>query len=386
MISFLSKLFIKHPNDYENPAIRFQYGILCSCVGISLNICLFILKFAAGILSGSIAITADALNNLSDAGSSLITFWGFRLAKSTPDLDHPYGHGRIEYLSGLVVSVLILYMGFELLTSSVQRIFHPEATTYTPLIFIILLISLAVKGYMFFYNDTLSVKINSAALKATGIDSLSDMVSTSVILICSLISHFFPVHLEGYCGALVGVLILYAGFQTAKDTISPLLGKAPEPELVENIRSIVLSGQGILGIHDLMVHDYGPGRLFLSLHAEVPADGDMMMLHDSIDAIERKLGNELHCKAVIHMDPIYNKDSFTIQYREQIEAYLATLSDKISVHDFRIVKRTTHTKLIFDVLSPYDCPIPDEVLLSELKAYIASLEGNCRGVITLDKI
>ncbi len=386
MITFLSKLFIKHHDDYQNPTVRFQYGILCSSVGIFFNMCLFIFKFLAGILSGSIAITADALNNLSDAGSSLITFLGFRLAKSTPDLDHPYGHGRIEYLSGLVVSCLILYMGFELLTSSIGQIFHPKTTTYTPIVFIILLTSLAVKGYMFFYNNTLSIKINSAALKATGIDSLSDMVSTSVILICSLISHFFPIHLEGYCGTLVGILILYAGFQTAKDTISPLLGKAPEPELVDNIRSIVLSGQGVLGLHDLMVHDYGPGRLFISLHAEVPADGDMMMLHDSIDAIERRLGDELHCKAVIHMDPIYNKDEFTIQCREKIEAYLTTLSDKISIHDFRIVKRTTHTKLIFDVLSPYDCPIPDEMLLSELKTYIASLEGNYRSVITLDKI
>ena len=386
MITFLSKLFIKHHTDFKNPIVRFQYGILCSSVGIFYNLCLFIFKFLAGIISGSIAITADALNNLSDAGSSLITFLGFRLAKSTPDLDHPYGHGRIEYLSGLVVSGLILYMGFELLTTSIGQIFHPKATTYTPVVFIILLASLAVKGYMFFYNHTLSLKINSAALKATGIDSLSDMISTSVILICSLISHFFHIHLEGFCGTFVGILILYAGYQTAKDTISPLLGKAPEPELVENIRSIVLSGHGILGIHDLMVHDYGPGRLFISLHAEVPADGDMMILHDSIDKIERTLGKELHCKAVIHMDPIHNKDAFTIQYRENIEAYLATLSDKISIHDFRIVKRTTHTKLIFDVLSPYDCPISDDELLSSLKNHIASLEGNCRGVITLDKI
>jgi cation diffusion facilitator family transporter len=386
MITFLSKLFIKHHDDYKSPTVRFQYGILCSSVGIFFNISLFIFKFLAGIISGSIAITADALNNLSDAGSSLITFLGFRLAKSTPDLDHPYGHGRIEYLSGLVVSVLILYMGFELLTSSIGQIFHPNATSYSPIVFIILLTSLAVKGYMFFYNNALSVKISSASLKAIAMDSLSDMISTSVILICSLISHFFEMHLEGYCGTFVGVLILYAGYQTAKDTISPLLGKAPEPEMVENIRSIVLSGQGILAIHDLMVHDYGLGRLFISLHAEVPADGDIMLLHDSIDAVERRLENELHCKAVIHMDPIHDKDEFTIQCRENIEAYLTALSTKISVHDFRIVKRTTHTKLIFDVLSPYDCPIPDEVLLSELKAYIASLEGNCHGVITLDKI
>ena len=373
MISFLSKLFITNYNDYEDPDVRFQYGTLCSLVGIFLNICLFALKFLAGALSGSIAITADALNNLSDAGSSLITFFGFRLAKSKPDLDHPYGHGRMEYLAGLVVSVFILYMGFELLTTSVNRILHPDATSYSTLVFGILAVSICIKGYMFFFNTSFGSRVNSATLKAAGTDS-------------SLLSHFTNLNLEGYCGAFVGMLILYAGYQAAKETVSPLIGKAPDPDLVDDIRKIVLSGEGVLGIHDLMVHDYGPGRLFISLHAEVPADGDMMALHDSIDNIERVLGEQLHCKAVIHMDPIYNKDAFTIQYREIIEAYLATLSAKLSVHDFRIVKGPTHTNLIFDVLSPYDCPISDEELLSGLKKHIASLEGNFYGVITLDKI
>lgn len=386
MIPFLSKLFISNYKDYENPDVRFRYGILCSTAGIFLNICLFMLKFLAGAVSGSIAITADALNNLSDAGSSLITFFGFRLAKSKPDLDHPYGHGRMEYLAGLVVSVFILYMGFELLTSSVNRIFNPEVTVYNSLVFGILMISICIKGYMFFFNSSLGHKVNSATLKAAGTDSLSDMLSTCVILICSLISHFTRLNLEGYCGAFVGLVILYAGYQTAKDTVSPLLGKAPDTDLVDDICEIVLSGEGVLGLHDLMVHDYGPGRLFISLHAEVPADGDMMALHDSIDNIERVLGEHLQCKAVIHMDPIYNKDAFTIQYKENIEAYLSTLSDKISVHDFRIVKGPTHTNLIFDVLSPYDCPISDEDLLASLKKHIASLEGNFYGVITLDKI
>ena len=386
MISFLSKLFIPDYKDYDNPQVRFQYGILCSVTGIFLNICLFTLKFLAGVISGSIAITADALNNLSDAGSSLITFFGFRLAKSKPDLDHPYGHGRMEYLSGLIVSVFILYIGFELLTSSVNRILKPETTIYSSLVFCILVISIFVKGYMFFFHSSLGKKINSATLKAAGTDSLSDMLSSSVILICSLISHFTDLNLEGYCGAFVGILILYAGYQTAKDTISPLLGKAPDPDLVAHIRKIVLSGDGVLGIHDLMVHDYGPGRLFISLHAEVPADGDIMALHDSIDNVERILGEHLHCKAVIHMDPIYNKDAFTIQCKENIETYLYMLSDKISVHDFRIVKGPTHTNLIFDVLSPYDCPISDEELLTRLKKHISSLDGNFYGVITLDKI
>lgn len=386
MITLLSKLFIKNYNDYDDPVVRAQYGMLCGSAGIVFNIFLFIIKFVAGVLSRSIAITADAFNNLSDAGSSLIALFGFRLASSKPDIDHPYGHGRIEYLSGLMVSVLIIFMGYELLTSSINRIIKPEATTYSILVFCILVLSILVKFYMFLFNNAFGRKINSSTLKATGTDSLSDVVSTTAVLGCSLISHFFHINLEGYCGLIVGLLILYAGFQAAKETISPLLGKAPDPELVAGIKEIVLSGEGVLGIHDLMVHDYGPGRLFISLHAEVPADGDILALHDSIDNIERLLGEKLHCKAVIHMDPICNKDAETIEHREEMESYLKTLSDKLSLHDFRIVKGPTHTNLIFDVLSPYDCPISDEELLLNLKNHIASLEGNFYGIITLDKI
>ena len=386
MIAFLSKLFIKNYKDYDNPSVRTEYGILCGTAGIVLNICLFLIKFAAGVISHSIAITADAFNNLSDAGSSIISLLGFRLASMRPDVDHPYGHGRIEYLSGLMVSVLIVFMGYELLTSSVNRILHPEATTYSILVFGILVLSIFVKFYMFCFNHSLGHKIGSATLLATGTDSLSDVLSTSVILVCSFISHFGRLNLEGYCGAVVGLLILYAGYKAARETVSPLLGKAPDKALVDQIREIVLSGEGVLGIHDLMVHDYGPGRLFISLHAEVSADGDMLVLHDSIDNVERALGELLHCKAVIHMDPIHDKDSDTLHYKELLQAYLATLSDKLSLHDFRIVKGPTHTNLIFDVLSPYDCPVSDEDLLANLHKYIATLEGNFYGVITLDKI
>lgn len=386
MITFLSKFFIKNFNDYDDQNVRFQYGMLSSAVGIFLNTCLCLLKFFAGMLSGSIAITADAFNNLSDAGSSLITLFGFRLAKSKPDMTHPYGHGRMEYLAGLVVSMLILYMGLELLISSIKRIVHPQQTTYSMLIFCMLLLSILVKGYMFFYNHALAQKIHSDTLQATGTDSLSDMLSTLTILICSVISHITTINLEGYCGTFVALLILYAGYQAARDTISPLLGKAPDPEFVDRIYEIVTSDPNVLGVHDLMVHDYGPGRRFISLHVEVPADGDLIILHDAIDNIERVLKEQLHCQAVVHMDPIFNKDTLTIQYKDKIQTYLSSLSDKISVHDFRIVKGPTHTNLIFDVLSPYNCPLSDEELLSKLYTYIASLDGNCYGVITLDKI
>lgn len=386
MIAFLSRFFIKDYDKYNNPKVRTDYGILCGIVGLILNIVLFAIKFIAGFLSHSIAITADAFNNLSDAGSSFITLFGFRLGSAAPDSDHPYGHGRIEYLAGFFVSTLILYMGFELITSSVNRIIKPEVTTYTPLTFAILIVSILIKLYMYFFNTRYSQKIASPALKATGIDSLSDVLSTFAILICSLLAHFLHIYLEGYFGVLVGLLILYAGFQALKDTISPLLGKAPTEELVNHIREIVLSGENVLGIHDLMVHDYGPGRLFISLHAEVPADGDMLEFHDTIDQLERTLGRELSCIAVIHMDPICIDDEETNAYKHQIETYLKTLSDKLSVHDFRIVKGTTHTNLIFDVFSPYDCPIPDKELLSNVHQFIDTLEGDIRGVITLDKI
>lgn len=386
MITLLAKLFIPNRNDFENADVRTRYGMLCGGVGIGLNIFLFAIKFLAGTLSHSIAITADAFNNLSDAGSSLISLLGFRLANTKPDTDHPYGHGRIEYLSGLAVSILILFMGYELLTSSIRQILQPETASYSMPVFCILVLSVLVKFYMFLFNRSIGSKISSSALRAASADSLSDMASTSVVLLCSFISAFSPWKLEGYCGLIVGILILCAGLGAAKDTISPLLGKAPEPEFVEQIKNIVLQADGVLGIHDLMVHDYGPGRLFISLHAEVPADGDILALHDSIDNTERRLSQQLHCKAVIHMDPICNKDEETIQYRQEIQDYLATLSDKLSLHDFRIVKGTTHTNLIFDVLSPYDCPLSDEELLAKLKEHIASLDGNFYGIITLDKI
>lgn len=386
MIALLSRLFIKDYKHYENPRVRADYGILCGIAGVFFNVILFTIKFLAGFLSHSIAITADAFNNLSDAGSSFITLFGFRLGSAAPDSDHPYGHGRIEYLAGFFVSTLILYMGFELITSSVNRIIHPEETTYTLLTFIVLIASILVKLYMYFFNTKYSAKIASPALRAAGIDSLSDVLSTFAILICSLLAHFLHIYLEGYFGVLVGLLILYAGFQALKDTISPLLGKAPTEELVNRIKDIVLSGENVLGIHDLMVHDYGPGRLFISLHAEVPANGDMLVFHDTIDQLERNLGQELNCIAVIHMDPICIDDEETNAYKHQIEAYLKSLSDKLSVHDFRIVKGTTHTNLIFDVFSPYDCPIPDKELLTNVHQYIDTLEGDIRGVITLDKI
>ena len=265
MITLLSKFFIKNPQDASSATTRQAYGILCGSLGIALNLLLFAGKFFAGWLSGSIAITADAFNNLSDAGSSVITLFGFKMAGQKPDKDHPFGHGRFEYIAGLLVSMVILYMAFELIQSSVMKIITPTPLTFSPIVAGILVASILVKGYMAFYNFRISAKINSAAMKATATDSLSDTLATSGVLIATLVSHFTDFSIDGYCGVAVALFIFHAGINAAKDTVSPLLGQAPDPEFVQKINDIVLSYEGVIGIHDLIVHNYGPGRVLISL-------------------------------------------------------------------------------------------------------------------------
>lgn len=385
MITLLSKFFIKNRENTQDPGVRQAYGVLCGAVGIFLNLLLFGSKFLAGMLSGSIAITADAFNNLSDAGSSIITLIGFKMAGQKPDPDHPFGHGRIEYISGLFVSVIILLMGFELIKSSAEKIFHPEELTYSPTVLVILLASILMKCYMAAYNQSISKKINSSAMKATATDSLSDCLATAVVLAATLISHFTGLSIDGWCGVLVGLFICYAGFEAAKDTISPLLGQAPDPEFVKQVNDIVMSYDGVLGIHDMIVHNYGPGRILISLHAEVPADGDLLTLHDMIDVIEHKLRDTLHCSAVIHMDPVCVGDEETEHLKELVTGYLKEISPSISIHDFRIVKGPTHTNVIFDIAVPYDFPMTDEELIETAQRRIQRENPNYFAVIEVDK-
>ena len=385
MVSLLARFFIKNQNDAKDPAARQAYGILCGAVGIFLNLCLFAGKFLAGTLSNSIAVTADAFNNLSDAGSSIITLIGFKMAGQKPDPSHPFGHGRIEYISGLLVSVIILLMGAELLKSSVSKILHPEEMIFSPVVLGILLCSILVKCYMFLYNRKLGKRLDSAAMLATATDSLSDMLATSVVLAATLIGHFTNLTIDGWCGVLVGLFICYAGFGAAKDTISPLLGQAPDKEFVRQINDIVMSYSDVLGIHDLIVHNYGPGRVLISLHAEVPANGELLALHDTIDTIEHELRNTLHCHAVIHMDPICAGDEQTMQLKALVAGYLKEISDSVSMHDFRIVAGPTHTNLIFDVAVPYDFPLPDNELSEKIKARIQQDNPSYFAVIDIDK-
>lgn len=386
MVSILAGLFIKNKEDVKNPKVRQQYGMFCGIVGILLNILLFGGKFLAGTLSKSISITADAFNNLSDAGSSVITLIGFRMSGAEPDVDHPFGHGRIEYISGLIVSGAILIMAFELIKSSVEKIIHPEPVEFSILIGVILIVSIGVKLYMAYYNYSIGKRIGSAAMGATATDSLSDSCATTVVLIAAVVGKLTGLQIDGYCGVLVGVFIFYAGISAARDTLNPLLGQPPEDEFVEQIEELVMKHQEVRGIHDLIVHDYGPGRLMISLHAEVPAEGDILKLHDVVDNIEHELRNELKCEAVIHMDPVVTGDEQVDRMKEQMKALLEEIDPQISMHDFRVVIGPTHTNLIFDIVVPFGYKVKDEELIEIIQKRTKEKIGeNHFVVIQVDK-
>lgn len=383
MITLLARFFCK--GEGKTPAqLRTAYGILCGTVGIALNLLLFAGKFFAGTLSGSIAITADAFNNLSDAGSSVVTLLGFRIAAKTPDPGHPFGHGRAEYLSGLAVSMLILLMGLELAKESVGKILRPALVDFSWLAVGILAASIGVKLYMAVYNRAVGRKMNAPALLAAAADSLGDCVSTAAVLIATLIGHFFSVPVDGWVGILVALFIFKGGIGAAKDTIDPLLGRPPTPEFVREIEDLVLAHQEISGIHDLVVHDYGPSRVMISLHAEVPASGSVMELHDVIDNIEQELHRKLHCEAVIHMDPIADDDGATAAVRQQVEAQVKCIDPVLTIHDFRMVPGPTHTNLIFDVVTPFGFRLNDGEVARQVRALVQTLDSRYAAVVHVD--
>lgn len=369
-MGILEKIFIKEEMNMTEK--RSAYGILCGILGIIFNVFLSATKFFAGTISNSIAITADAVNNLSDAGSSIVTLVGFKMASQKADPDHPFGHGRIEYASGFVVAILIILMAIELIQTSISKIINPEKQTVSAIVICILVTSILVKCYMAFYNRRIGKKINSPALEANAIDSLSDCVATSVVLITSLVGRFYHIYLDGYAGVLVGIFIMYAGITAAKETINPLLGQPPEPEYVDKIIDIVthFDEENIVGIHDLIVHDYGPGRQIVSLHAEVPEDGNMVELHEIIDDLENKLNEEMGCQVTIHMDPVFTKNEYVLSVKKTVNEIVSEIGTdvgfKFSIHDFRVMKNNNTTKLFFDVVIPYKCVVSD----SQIKALI----------------
>ena len=387
MIKLLSRIFIKNNGEYENPKVRGAYGILCGAVGIFLNILLFAGKFIAGTISKSVAVTADAFNNLADAGSSIITMFGFKLAGQKPDPEHPFGHGRFEYISGLLVSIAIILMGIELLKSSVDKIIHPEMTEFSYLTVGILAASILVKLYMSFYNKHIGKKIDSAALKATGTDSLSDTISTVVVLISVIVSHYFKIAIDGYCGLAVAAFVLYSGIKSAKETITPLLGIPPDPEFVKQVEETVLKYEGVTGIHDMIVHDYGPGRLMVSLHAEMATDenSDIFKMHDIIDNIEKDIKENLNCEITIHLDPVAANDERTNRLKEKVTAILNGLDKVLTLHDFRIVPGETHTNLIFDIVIPFKYSMSDNEVSEYMKKAIHEMDdGQYFAVINID--
>ena len=384
MISLLARLFLK-PEGRDEAALRKGYGILCGAVGIGLNVLLFAGKFFAGTLSGSIAITADAFNNLSDAGSSFVTLLGFQLAGQKPDSDHPFGHGRIEYLSGLAVAMLIILMGFELAKSSLDKILHPAPVDSSWLVIAILCVSICVKLYMSFYNRSLGKKLNAPAMLATAADSLSDSVATTAVLIATLVGRFSGLMIDGWCGILVAAFILWSGFNAAKDTVNPLLGTPPTHEFVNQIKELVMAHPGIIGIHDLIVHDYGPGRVMISLHAEVSASENVLELHDEIDNVESELREKLGCEAVIHMDPIVTDDGVTGETRKRVASLVHCIDDEINIHDFRMVAGPSHTNVIFDAVVPYGFRLTDSEVEEKIKTAVRTLDGNYFAVVKVER-
>lgn len=385
MISILSKIFIENKNITDENKKRNIFGTLCGAMGIVLNIILFAIKYFAGIISGSIAVTADAFNNLSDAGSSVITLVGIRMASKKPDRDHPFGHGRMEYLSGLAVSVIIILVGVELFRSSVDKIMNPSEVDTSIVAIVILVISIAVKCYMFFYNRSIGKKINSAGMKATALDCIGDAVATGVVLVSTVVSHFTQLQIDGWCGLLVSAFIVYAGIRSVKETVNPLLGMPPEKEFLEQIEDIVMSYDKIIGIHDLIVHDYGPGRIVVSLHAEVDGKEDVFELHDMIDNAERKLGDELGCTAVIHMDPIETDNEVTNEIKEKIAQAMAEFDEKITIHDFRVVPGTSHTNVIFDAVVPHEIKKTDMEISNEISDFISEKFTHYNAVVNIDR-
>ncbi len=386
MTHFLVRHFIKNSGDVHDPAVRQRYGMLSGCVGIALNLLLCAGKFLAGVLTSSIAVTADAFNNLSDAGSSIVTLVGFKMAGQKPDPDHPFGHGRIEYLAGLAVSMVIILAGVELGKASFGKILNPSPVDFSVLSCVILACSIAVKLWMFVFNRRLGRDIGSSAMQATAADSLSDTAATAVVLLGTLAGHFFDVTVDGWMGAAVALFIIYSGIGAARDTLNPLLGQKPDPELVQNIADTVLAHKEIVGVHDLIIHDYGPGRCMISLHAEVPCDADILQMHDIIDDVERELQDRYCAAAVIHMDPIATDDELTLRKRAEVAALVKLIDPSVSIHDFRMTAGPGHTNLIFDVVVPHNFRLSDQQISEAIRNAISAMDGGkYYAVVHIDK-
>ena len=385
MTNFLIKHFIPNASDVKSPAVRQRYGVVSGVVGILCNALLCTAKIAAGLLTGAVSIVADGINNLSDGGSCVVSHLGFKMAGKPADDKHPFGHGRIEYVAGLIVSFIIVLMGVELAKTSLDKIFHPEEISFSWITPAVLGISILVKLWMCFFNRKMGDKIDSAVLRATAMDSLSDVAATSAVLAGFVIGYWARVNLDGYLGVLVALFILYTGVSTAKGTLDLLLGEAPDPEFVKQIQQEVLSYPEIIGVHDLIVHNYGPGHSVVSLHAEVPCDVDILKIHDTIDNAERDLKKKLDCEVVIHMDPIITDDKETNEIHQKLSSIVRLLDSRVTIHDFRMVKGPTHTNLIFDIVVPHQFRLTDDQVVESLRQAVKALDARYEIVVNVDK-
>ena len=384
MTDLLIRIFIKDPDNFTNEKVRGQYGTLSSITGICCNIILFLIKFMMGTLSNSVAIVSDAFNNLSDCFSCLITLAGYKLASQPADKDHPFGHGRLEYLSSLVIAVIIVFVGLEFLKTSVDKLLNPEPVVFRWIAVFALSASIALKVWMYFFNTKLGKKIGSSTMLATATDSLSDSITTAVTLI-SLFSALitdFPV--DGIIGILVSFLILKAAWEIMKDTVDTLLGKPADEKTVQDMMDIIYSFDEILGVHDLIVHNYGPGKMMASLHAEVSSDQDILVAHDKIDLIEKKIYEDLHIMTVIHMDPIETNNEVLNRNQDLIRTILDGIDENLSMHDFRMVSGDSHTNLIFDIVVPYGFKLSNNQIKKEIDKQLHENNPNLYTVITFD--
>lgn len=388
MITLFARLFIKDRKNYSSPAVRTAYGVAAGAVGIILNVFLFVMKLIVGLLSGALSIVSDAFNNLSDAFSDIISIMGFRVATRKADEEHPFGHGRAEYVSGLIVGLIVMMIGIELLNTSFSRIRHPEAPEVDLVTLAVLLVSIAVKFYMFFANRSLAKKIDSVTLSAVALDSISDVAATAVVLLSSALYYSYEINIDGWAGLFVSVFIIIQGLKSVRDAVSPLLGNPPDPDQVAKIKQTVSEyrSRGVLGVHDIVVHDYGPGKAMVTCHVEMPGDMTLAEVHAVVDTIERRLMGEYGLDAVIHMDPVEEDDPATALLKERIRTFARSLKQGISVHDIQVTKdRSGRTDVDFDVQLPYSVKESDEAIIRLFKAFVSGVDNNCHCRIRVDR-
>lgn len=385
MTQLLIKLFIPDYQNTKSPQVRAKYGSLSGFVGIAVNIILTVVKFIIGSITGSIAITGDALNNLSDAGSSAISLLGFRLSSKPADEEHPYGHGRIEYVCGMGVAVVIMFMGYELIKSSIQKIISPEKTVFSWIAVIVLAISILGKLWLALFNKNIGKRIESGTVDAVVADSISDIAATSASIIALILSNYFNFPFDGIFGVIVSGFVLFAGFGVFKGTLASILGQPPTQETVEEIQNKILSYPGILGVHDLIVHDYGPGRCFVTAHAEVSSETDIMVSHDLLDVIEQDMKEQTGFIVTLHMDPLVENDETISAARSMVNEIVSSIDERLSFHDFRLVSGPHHTNLIFDIVIPFSVKIDAGFIINTINEKLQGRDREYHAVITIDR-